>query len=197
MISTYLVIIVGFQFFLKRNGRILLIFLGSIFIFQSLIWYERYSAEIKNEFIVFHHRRNSMIGQRVGRQLEVYHNLDSLSIGSQNILNHYKIGEDVEYKTHQKIPSLFFIGKQPILIINKNVIYDLDELQHPIIILQQSPKINLERLIQTLEPTKIIADGSNYKAMIDLWEDSCKKNNILFWSTYQKGAFRIQHDQLK
>lgn len=192
MISAYLVTVVGFQFFLKRNGKILLVFLGSLLIFQGVFWYEKYSTEIKNEFVVFHQSRNPMIGQRTGKSLEVYHDLDSLSRRSKSILNNYKIGEQIHYKTHQKIPTLFFFGKQPILTINNNVIYDLDELQHPIIILQQSPKINIERLIKTLEPRQIIADGSNYKSMTEFWEISCKKNNVPFWSTYKNGAYKIQ-----
>lgn len=197
MICAYLVTVVGFQVFLKRDGKRLLIFLGSILIFQGVFWYEKYSTEIKNEFVVFHQSRNSMIGQRIGKYLEVYHDLDSLPRTSQNILNNYKIGEHIQYNTHQKIPTLFFIGTQPILIINKKGIYDLNELQHPIIILQQSPKINIERLIQTLKPRQIIADGSNYKSMTELWEFSCEKNEVSFWSTYKKGAFRIQSNQLK
>ena len=111
---------------------------------------------------------------------------------SKSILNNYKIGEQIHYKAHQKIPTLFFVGKQPILTINNNVIYDLDELQHPIIILQQSPKINIERLIKTLKPRQIIADGSNYQSMTEHWEISCKKNNVPFWSTYKNGAYKIQ-----
>ena len=196
MIVAYLITVIGFQFYLKRNGKILLVFLGSILIFQGVFWYEKYSTEIKNEFVVFHQSRNSMIGQRTGKYLKVYHDLDSLSRRSKSILNNYKTGEQIHYKTHQKIPTLFFIGKQPILIINKNVIYDLDELQYPIIVLQQSPKINMERLIKTLQPRQIVADGSNYKSMTELWEISCKKNDISFWSTYKKGAYSIQLNQL-
>ena len=36
-----------------------------------------------------------------------------------------------------------------------------------IVVLIQSPKINLKRLISTIKPEQIIADGSNYKSYIN------------------------------
>ncbi|CAI8302917.1 MAG: ComE operon protein 3 [Flavobacterium sp. SCGC AAA160-P02] len=191
LMSTYLITIVGFRFFVKRNGHRLLIFLCSILIFQGVLMYEKYTREVNDEFVVFHKSRNSIVGKRIGERFEVYHDMDSLSRTAQNILTNYKIGENIQYKIHQKIPTVFYVKKQPILIINKVGIYDIQGLQKPIIILQQSPKINLDRLIDKLEPSMIIADGSNYKSFIKLWEDSSVRNKIPFWSTYKKGALRI------
>ena len=41
------------------------------------------------------------------------------------------------------------------------------------ILLRQSPKINLDRLIDSLNPELIIWDGSNYKSDQERWKLSC------------------------
>jgi len=58
--------------------------------------------------------------------------------------------------------------------------------------LQYSPKINLERLIQVLKPSFIIADGSNYKSYANTWGIIAAKNQTPFYDTRKKGAFVIE-----
>ena len=71
--------------------------------------------------------------------------------------------------------------------------YQLNKLVHPIVILQHSPKINLERLIHRLKPSLIIADGSNYKSYAGNWEKISIKNKIPFHDTRKKGAFKLEY----
>ena len=68
-------------------------------------------------------------------------------------------------------------------------IYNVKNLKNPIVILQYSPKINLERLIKNLQPTQIIADGNNYKSYINTWEKTCKEQKTPFHHTGQNGAY--------
>ncbi|GAL69023.1 competence protein [Jejuia pallidilutea] len=60
-------------------------------------------------------------------------------------------------------------------------------------LLRQSPKINLNRLIDSLKPKQIIADGSNYKSYIEHWELICKKRKLPFHQTSKKGAFVLNY----
>jgi competence protein ComEC len=60
-----------------------------------------------------------------------------------------------------------------------------------IIILRQSPKINLERLIELNAPKLIIADASNYKTNIKLWNSICNKKKIPFHATAEKGFYSL------
>jgi len=192
MIASYLLIISGFQFFIKRNSKRLLVCLGSIFLFQVIMIYEKFTNEIQQEFVVFHKSRNSILGQRIGAELFVYYDMDSLEIAKQNLLKNYKVGENVQYRYSHQLPNLFNQKQQPILLIDSLGIYNLKGLTNPIIILQQSPKINLERLIKTLNPKQIIADGSNYKSSVLLWQQTCFKTKTPFWSTYQNGAYIVR-----
>ena len=188
MFFSYLVIIACFQFFLKRNAKRCLFFLSSVLVFQSVFFYEKYHIEKNNEFIVFHKSRNSIVGIRTGSFLEVYNDMDSL-VTKQNLLKNYKVGENIQYQNNYKIPNLLQLNKQVILFIDTAGIYNLTDLQQPILVLRQSPKINLERLIKKLQPTIIIADGSNYKSYVRRWKATCLKLQIPFWSTDELGAY--------
>jgi len=188
MFFSYLVIIACFQFFLKRNAKRCLFFLGSVLIFQSVFFYEKYHIEKNNEFIVFHKSRNSIVGIRTGSFLEVYNDMDSL-VTKQNLLKNYKVGENIQYQNYQKLPTLLQLNKQIVLFIDTVGVYNLSDLRQPIVLLRQSPKINLERLINRLQPTIIIADGSNYKSYVRRWKATCLKLQIPFWSTNEQGAY--------
>ena len=71
-------------------------------------------------------------------------------------------------------------------------IYQSLMINEPIILLRLSPKINLKRLINTLNPKQIIADGSNYKSYINRWRETCKKEKTPFHYTGQNGAYIIK-----
>ena len=188
MFFSYLVIIACFQFFLKRNAKRCLFFLSSVLVFQSVFFYEKYHIEKNNEFIVFHKSRNSIIGNRTGSFLEIYHDLDSL-VTKQNLLKNYKVGENIQYQNYQKLPTILQLNKQIVLFIDTAGVYNLTDLRQPIVLLRQSPKINLERLINILQPTIIIADGSNYKSYVRHWKATCLKLQIPYWSTNEQGAY--------
>ncbi|MDB2418783.1 competence protein, partial [Flavobacteriaceae bacterium] len=91
-----------------------------------------------------------------------------------------------------EISNFLQIDNQVILFIDANGNYDIKGLQQPILVLRQSPKINLERLIKMLNPTLVIADGSNYKSYVSLWRASCLELQTPFWSTREKGAYILK-----
>ncbi len=191
MLVLYGCIILGFQFFVKKGSKKLLYFLGSIILLQLTLLYEKQQRNQKNEFIVFHKSRESILGKRVGDTLSVFYNLDSVKIHKQQLLLAYKIGEEAILKFSNKTPNIFQINQKKIIVIDSLGIYQL-KLKHAIIVLQHSPKINLYRLIKKLRPTKIIADGSNYKNQVLIWQKICLKNKIPFYYTGSKGAIIIK-----
>jgi len=188
MFLSYLIIIACFQFLLKRNAKRCLLFLSMVLVFQSVSFYEKYKTEITKQLVVFHKNRNSIVGNRIGARLEVYHTMDTL-IQNQAVLKKYKIGENIQHLNYHKLPNVLQFNSQVVLFVNANGNYDIKDLQKPIVILHQSPNINLERLIKRLKPIIIIADGSNYKSDVNLWKTSCLKFDVPFWSTSEKGAY--------
>ena len=191
MFFLYLIIIACFQFIQKRNTKRCIFFLSLVLVYQSVSFYEKYKTEITNQFIVFHKSRNSIVGKRIGARLEVYHNMDTL-IYNQNVLKNYTVGERIKEVNYDEISNFLQIDNQVILFIDANGNYDIKGLQQPILVLRQSPKINLERLIKMLNPTLVIADGSNYKSYVSLWRASCLELQTPFWSTREKGAYILK-----
>ena len=189
MIFFYLLIILGFQLFLKLNTKRCFLFLGSILAFQCVFILEKYTIAQKSELIVFHKSKNTIIGKRKGSSFEVYHSMDSLQISSQKLLINYKVGENISSQNYLKLSNLMYYKKQVVLIIEKDGLYDIKELNSPIVVLRESPKINLQRLAEKLKPAIIIADGSNYKSYIENWKATCKNLKIPFWTTYNQGAY--------
>ena len=192
MIATYLAIIFGVYFLIKKSPKKLIYFLATLLIVQSIFLFENYQKNTKNELIVFHKSRNSIMVNRAGANLLVHHDLDSLAIGNTNAMVSYQVGENVKSTYSREFPNILKFKNQPILIVDSLGIYTIKNLKNPIVILRNSPKINLERLIKTLQPAQIIADGNNYKSYVNSWKETSRKQKTPFHSTEQNGAYILK-----
>ena len=92
-----------------------------------------------------------------------------------------------------RLQNVYLIHQTKLLVIDERGIYKLPQ-KPEVVLLTQSPKINFERLITEINPKIIIADGSNYKTLIEKWERTCRQKNIPFHSTSEKGYYRISLD---
>jgi len=189
MLVSYTVIVFGVQFLINKSPKRLIYFLVSLLLIQSVFLLENHQKKVKKEFIVFHKSRNTILGNRVGEQLFINHDLDSLVIKKNSAMVSYRIGENVNQTYEKEISNIIKLENEYILIVDSLGIYQLDGLKNPIILLQQSPKINLERLIKRANPKQIIADGSNYKSYVKRWQKTCKQQKTPFHYTGKNGAF--------
>ena len=65
------------------------------------------------------------------------------------------------------------------------------QLSNPaIVILSNSPKINLEKALLYYKPKMVIADGSNYKSFKKRWSKTCDSYKVRYHDTSIEGAFR-------
>lgn len=90
-----------------------------------------------------------------------------------------------------KLPKYFTIDRQNYLHIDSTTVYSNTISPGAIIILQQSTRVNLERLINDLNPSMIIADGSNYPSAVEPWKQTCIKTKTPFVYTREKGALLL------
>lgn len=192
MFLIYLAIIFCVAFAIKKTSKSLVYALVSIFLLQSIFLLEKYQKKSKKEFVVFHKSRKSILGTRIGNIMNVNHNLDSLEIAKANAIISYRIGENVHQTYKKEISNIFKFKNQSILVIDSLGVYRVKSLVKPIVILQNSPKINMERLLKILKPKQIIADGSNYKSYVNRWRETCRKQKTPFYSTGQNGAFILK-----
>ncbi|WP_405208389.1 ComEC/Rec2 family competence protein [Aquimarina sp. LLG6339-5] len=189
LITAYGSIISLIFLFKKRCSRRVLVVLISSFLFLSTVIYERYLNLNKEELIIFHNYRNSTLGVLQNQHLRLF-TKDSISRSTKNyLLKNYLIENDSKLLDTEKLNNIYYYKTKIILVIDNSGIYQLEKLRPDIIVLTNSPKLHIERMIQTLQPTLIVADGSNYTSYLDQWEKSCLKQNIPFHRTDKKGAF--------
>ncbi|WP_231658750.1 ComEC/Rec2 family competence protein [Polaribacter dokdonensis] len=193
MFIIYLVIIFWIYFFLNRKPRRLIYLLISIIVLQGFVLYEEHQKRNKDEFIVFHKSRNTIIGERRGASLSIHHDLDSTFINQLNAITAYQVNQNVKVNTVENIPYIFTFRNQNVLVVDSLGVYRIGDFKNQIILLKQSPKINLERLIKELSPKQIIADGSNYKSYVKRWKATSEKLNIPFYDTSINGAFILKN----
>lgn len=188
LLASYGIIFFGIRFLMDLNAKKALYFLASCVIFQSIFLFEQVQKNQKREWIVFHKTRQTVFGFRDKNKVEFVHNMDSIQ-SMNSITDSYKIGENVQESNSKLNSNIYFYQNKPILIIDTLGIYQLKNLKNPIIVLQNSPKINLERMIKKVQPTQIIADGTNYKSYVIRWKKIALELKIPFHYTGENGAF--------
>ena len=123
--------------------------------------------------------------------LEIHHDFDSLT--KQRMVNDYVIGAAIKTQSTDTIQHLYKINNKLLLIVDSLGVYNIKSIKPQWVLLRQSPKINLNRLIDSIRPELIIWDGSNYKSDQERWKLSCITKKIPFHQTSEKGAFIINY----
>ena len=140
-----------------------------------------------NELVIFHDYQNTLIG--IKKNKDVTYLLDKSQSINQKLIDNYTLNRQIRNNVSQNLPFGLQWGKDCILIVDEDVLYDFPSMVGCIVLLRNSPKVHLDDLIQRLQPKEIIADGSNYKSYIKRWEQSCKSNGIEFHDTATEGAY--------
>lgn len=191
VISTYIFILFFMKWYKHKKPIYLKYTLIAILLFQGVFIYTMHKHS-SSEFIIFHKSRYSILTKKNGKNLTVFHNLDSVIKPKTNIIKNYKVGNYIDTVSEHAVSSVYIISEKPLLIIDSLGVYNVKSFQPHYIMLRNSPRINLTRLIDSINPKVIIADGSNYKSYIKRWKATCKTKKIPFHQTSEKGAFIIK-----
>ena len=190
LIIFYTLLISYLNWAYNKNLKNLSFIFLSVIIIQIVLINNKQQSKIANEFIIFHQVKNSKIGVRNGKQLKIYHSLDSINIIKDRSIKAFKQSHFyLNPLQFSPINNILDIDSKKVLIIDSLGIYDNLLFKPQTVVLIQSPRINLDRLIRKLDPKLIIADGSNYKSYVNYWKKSCENKSINFHNTSQNGAF--------
>ena len=188
----YLLIIAFVILFKKPTYPKIVFAFISVLLFQSTLFITRLEIQNQKEFIVFNSWKNTLITERNGDKVTVYGNERTIDkLASNTVLKSYLIANNSSITGINKMQNLYYFNDKKIMVIDSFGIYS-KEINPDIIILRQSPKINLERLIQINHPKLIVADASNYKTTIQLWKSICAKKKIPFHATGEKGFYKVK-----
>ncbi len=192
ILFTSLLLITSVIIYSKKPGyKRTVAVLVSLFIFQiSLIGSMEFHRN-QNEFIVFQYPKKTILASKENNMITLHSN--DPSVKSNYVIKNYIENNFAKIDTICSLQNVYRANKNRILILDEKGIYDLP-VKPEIILVTQSPKINFERVLSNLNPLLVIADGSNYKSMVDDWQKTCDQKNIPFHATSEKGYYRISLD---
>jgi len=188
LVGWYLLIFTFFIWMKNRKFWILTAVFASIVVLQTIYIFTQLKINNSNEFIVFNKNRTTLLSDRIGDKITFYTN-DSIS-ENDYLTKSYKVGNFSKIERIDPLQNFFFIKGKKIMIIDSSSVYSMS-FSPDVILLIGSPKVNLNRLIQTHQPEAVIADASNYKSYVELWKKTCQKNKVRFHSTYENGYYKI------
>ncbi|MDT0553209.1 ComEC/Rec2 family competence protein [Urechidicola vernalis] len=194
MLACYLFLVALISIFKRWTFSRMMFLLSSILMLQGVVIYEEYNVKSKNEWIVFYKSRQSIFGKRIGGNVKINHSLDSTQVLEENILKQYNLGVgNIDLIAKNEMIKVDMFRDQTILIIDSLGLYKVPEMNPLIVVLIESPKVNLERVLESLQPKIIVADGSNYKSYVQRWEETCIQQKTPFHYTGKKGAFVLKN----
>ena len=192
LLSLYVLVIATIIWFKKPSFNRLALALITIIIFQIAYFQTHWTIANQKELVIFNSKKNTLIIERKGEKVIVYANDSLLEIASKNkTLSGYLMGNFSRLTTKKSLKNLIYFNGNKILIVDSLGVFPT--AIHPdIVVLTQSPKINMERFLQTTKPKMIVADASNYKTIQKLWKATCLKAKIPFHATGEKGFYRLE-----
>ncbi|MBS3738054.1 MAG: ComEC family competence protein [Psychroflexus sp.] len=185
-----LLLVLSFMFMMREYKKsYIVVFSFSLLAFVLVSISEIAEIDKQSEFIIFHKNRQSLIGIKQGRQLQIFSDkTDNLT--DTYLLSNYQLINRIDLTEIHTLKNSFKFNNQILTVIDSSGIY-LEEVNPDVLILSQSPDIHLEKLIKTIQPKRIVADGNNYKSYVERWRQTAQKYNITFHSTYEEGYFNL------
>ncbi|SHI68205.1 ComEC/Rec2 family competence protein [Pseudozobellia thermophila] len=154
--------------------------------FQMWALFTAYRTSQKETLILAHQSKNSVLLYRYGKKARVF-SRDSTAL--DRLVSGYRVGERIKQIAYRPLQNSYHWHKRKVLIIDSLAAYPVAEEGVDFLILTQSPKINLGRLIDSLRPEVVLADGSNYRSYVDRWSSTCSMKKLPFHYTGEKGAY--------
>lgn len=191
LLGSYLVIILIILWVKKPKYHLLTMAFMSIILLQCIFILQKKETFSQRELIVFSSKKNTIITKRIGNSVMLYGN-DSIVRNIENnlIIQSYLNGNFCRLAAKRPLQNLIYFENKKILIIDSACVYCKGIIPDVLVIIQ-SPKLNMERLISIYKPKQIIADGSNFKSYIRAWEATCRKRKIPFHNTNEKGFYKL------
>ena len=169
----------GYAMLYRMDGRAAAI---GVIAFAGLVWFQPLQAVEQDQFLVLHKSRHSAA-------LQVSHGAIQLLVKDSSSVRVYdRIVQDIQNARQVRqlatgtLPTAFAIQERQVLMIDSLGAYD-SSIKNSIVWLRNSPRVHLDILLDSLQPTHVIADGSNYTSDLKRWKGTCQQRQVPFHST--------------
>lgn len=93
-----------------------------------------------------------------------------------------------------KNEDIMIFGDIKMMIIDQNTNLNLYVSGHhrtdpDYLLIVQNPRVDMQALLLTVRPAKVIIDASNSAWNVSRWENACREAGVKVWNTRKKGAF--------
>jgi len=188
-VTLYLTLVMAVFWFYRQTYKRTAALLCAVIVFQIAYLVTAWQAQHSEELVIFHNYKNTLLAKKEVNRLTVM-STDSLVAINPLIKAYTKGNFNPEVKAIP-LQNLLWHKEHTILIIDSLAVYT-PNLNPEILVLTQSPKVNLERVLLQLQPKEVIADATNYKTYITRWAATCRKQKIPFHATAEKGSYSIR-----
>ncbi|GGD53767.1 ComEC/Rec2 family competence protein [Muriicola marianensis] len=188
LLLLYLLLVFLLINFQKPRFRNLALLGLSVLCLQGWTFYQKQKFAGHQETVLLHRVGNSGILYQEGRDLRLlspdpeYLKPLAASFGMHRHLTSLSI---------QDLPRAFSLGMESWIVIDSTARIPKQAKQISGLLLIQSPKVHLGRLLEELRPQIVVADGSNYRQYAERWEQTCREYGVPFYSTAQTGALSL------
>lgn len=176
----YLAIVWAVIYLRTRKVKFVYFFFLTLLFLQTYFFYLKYESAKKEQLIVFHQYKKTVIALQQGREATFYLS-DTLSVPQTLIKN---------FCTQQQVASLHYKALENIVPFKEDFLTIIDDkfyldTSYPThyLLLRNNPKIHLEKFLSNIRPKMLIADGSNYPFIIEKWKYTCQRLQIPFYDT--------------
>ncbi|MGJ8664798.1 MAG: ComEC/Rec2 family competence protein [Patiriisocius sp.] len=183
----YFLIIALLLFWYRTTGKRLILSLVAV-AFCILTFIADSQQHLENKLVIFQKSRKTIIGIQQASEMRLFKSDTTTKYQSIYPLKSFSVANYISEVKEEKLPKYFEYNNTPIIILDSLGVYPKIS-ERPIIIFTESPKINLTRVIDSLQPLQIIADGSNYHSSVGRWKATCEMRGIPFHHTGKDGAF--------
>lgn len=186
LILVYTILICAVVFFSRPTFKKAFALFLAVIGFQFWLFNTSYQSWHKETLFLAHQTRNSILVHQSGNHLSAIAQDDK---GLERLTTDYQIAERILSIAHHPLKNAYQWHNKNLMIIDSLRVYPKKKGNTDYVLLTGSPKLNLERLIDSVHPKTIIADGSNYISYIGRWRETCTRREVPFHYTGEEGAF--------
>ena len=176
----YLAIVWAVIYLRARKVKFVYFFFLTLLSLQTYFFYLKYESGKKEQLIVFHQYKKTIIALQQGREATFYLS-DTLSV-PQTLIKNFCTQQQVSNLHYKVLENIVPFKEDFLTIIDDKFYLDTSYPTH-YLLLRNNPKIHLEKFLSNIRPKMLIADGSNYPFIIEKWKYTCQRLQIPFYET--------------
>jgi len=181
----YIFLFLLWFYFKKKTPQKLFVMLFFILVCQFFYCYNRFMIHYKREMIIYHNLA-LVVTIKEGDCLKVLSKTKENKIVEDNIIQNYI--NEINVKTN----SVFTFKNKLYCVLKSSFGRHIIKTSKPInLILEDNPKINLERLIVDLNLESVVVTNKNNDVNIIKWKSTCKKFQVPFYDIKHQGFLRF------